>query len=75
MRLIVLVTVLAFVSILAKSSCERKCLEETDEEICESFGLQCGVTVHIEDGCGVPKDVDCNCPGEMSCSLETLKCE
>ena len=75
MRIIVLITILAFTSILARSSCVRACLEETDEEICESFGLQCGVTVHVEDGCGVMRDVECVCPAEMSCSMKNLSCE
>lgn len=75
MRYLILVAVLASVVILTKSATDKICLEETDEEVCDSVHIQCGVTVHIEDSCGNKKDVLCVCPSEMSCSLETLTCE
>lgn len=75
MRYIVLVSVLSFMVILTKNVTDRVCFDETDEEVCESVKIQCGVTVHIEDACGKKRDVICKCPEEMSCSLETLTCE
>lgn len=75
MRYVVLVSTLAFVVILTKSSTDKICFEETDEDICESVHIQCGVTIHIEDACGEKRDVVCKCPEEMNCSLETLTCE
>ena len=74
MRTLVLLTILAASVIITRSSCDRHCLEETDEEVCESFGTQCGVTVHLVE-CGEEKIVECSCPRDASCSLERLKCE
>jgi hypothetical protein len=73
-RTLVLLTVLAASVIIARSSCDRHCLEETDEEVCESFGTQCGVTVHIVE-CGEDRTVECSCPSNTVCSMEGLKCE
>lgn len=75
MRYIVLVTVLAGAVIMTKNATDKICLEEMDEEVCDSVHIQCGVTVHIEDSCGNKKDVLCACPSEMSCSLEDFKCK
>lgn len=75
MRYIVLVTIFSFTVILTKSATDVICFDETDEEICESVHIQCGVTVHIEDACGKKRDVQCTCPPAESCSLETLTCE
>jgi hypothetical protein len=60
--------------IIARSACDRQCLEETDEEVCESFGTQCGVTVHVVE-CGEDRTVECSCPSNTVCSMEGLKCE
>ena len=74
MRTLVLLTILAASVIITRSSCDRRCLEETDEEVCESFGTQCGVTVHLVE-CGVKRNVECSCPSSTVCSMEGLKCE
>lgn len=75
MRYVVLITVLTFAVILTKNATDKVCFDETDEEVCRSVNIQCGVTVHIEDACGNKRNVECKCPEEMSCSLETLTCE
>lgn len=75
MRYVLAVTVFSFVMIVVTRLTDKVCFDETDEEICESVHLECGVTVHIEDACGKKRNVECVCPSEMSCSLETLRCE
>lgn len=75
MRYVLLVTIFTMAVILTKNATKKICFEETDEEVCESVHLQCGVTVHIEDACGNKRNVECKCSEEMSCSLETLTCE
>ena len=75
MRYVLAVTVFSFVVIVMTRLTDKVCFEETNEEICESVHLECGVTVHIEDACGNKRNVECVCPSEMSCSLETLRCE
>lgn len=74
MRRILIAWVLFVVVASLKTLSQPICFEETDDEICESFGTQCGVTVHVEDGCGVSRTVDCNCDESKECILETLKC-
>jgi len=75
MRYLLVFGVLILSVTLTKVAADRVCLEETDDEICESFHLQCGVTVYIEDACGKKRYVECMCPPAGRCSLETLKCE
>lgn len=75
MRYVLAVTVFSFMVIITSRMTDKVCFEETDEEICESVHLECGVTVHIDDACGNKRNVECVCPSEMSCSLETLTCE
>lgn len=74
MRYLLLVTIFATMVILTKSATDKICVEETDEEVCRSIHVQCGVSVHIENECG-KKDVECKCQQSMSCSLETLTCK
>lgn len=74
MRYIVLLTVLAFSVILTKSATDRLCIEESEEEICKSVHIQCGVKIKVEDTCG-KREALCACPVNRSCSLETLTCE
>lgn len=75
MRYILAVTIFSFAVIVTTHLTDKVCFEETDEEICESFHLECGVTVHIEDACGEKRNVECLCPNDMSCSMETLTCD
>ena len=75
MRYILTVTVFSFVVIVMTRLTDKVCFEETDEEICESVHLECGVTVHVEDVCGNKRNVACVCPSEMRCSLKSLTCE
>jgi len=75
MRYVLAVTVFSFIVIITSRMTDKVCFDETDEEICESVHLECGVAVHIEDACGNKRNVECVCPHEMSCSLETLTCE
>jgi len=74
MRYIILLTVFAFSVILTKSATDKVCLEESDEEVCESIHVQCGVTARIENTCGI-REILCSCHDGSICSLETLKCE
>lgn len=75
MRYVFAVTFFSFIVILTSRLTDKICLEETDQEVCESVHLQCGVTVRVEDVCGNKKNVNCVCPDDMSCSLETLTCK
>lgn len=75
MRYVFAVTFFSFIVILTTRLTDKICLEETDQEVCESVHLQCGVSIHVEDACGNKKNVDCMCPNDMSCSLETLTCK
>lgn len=75
MRYVVLLSIFSFAVILAKSATDRICFDETDEDVCESVHIQCGVTIHVEDACGNKRNVECKCPAAESCSLETLTCQ
>jgi hypothetical protein len=58
----------------AKTATDAICYDETQEEICESFHIECGVTIRLTE-CGKEKTVTCTCRTEDSCSLESLKCQ
>lgn len=60
---------------LTKESIDAICLEETDAEICESFHIQCGVTIHMTNYCGKNREVNCECPVGESCSMGNLTCQ
>jgi len=74
MRYFFIMAVLIASVTLTKNATDHICLEETDEEICESFHLQCGVTIHMTDYCGEEKDVECICHVGESCSLNDFSC-
>ena len=75
MRYVLAVTVFSFVVIVITRLTDKVCFDETDEEICESVHLECGVTVHIEDSCNKSRNVECVCPSVMSCSMTSLTCK
>lgn len=75
MRYILAMSVFIAAVSLTKNACDRVCLEETDEEICESFHLQCGVTIHMTNYCGEAREVQCVCPVGESCSMSDLSCQ
>ena len=60
--------------IATKTVAEKICIDETQEEICDSFHVQCGVRVRVEDFCGNIKEFECKFPENRSCSLENLTC-
>jgi hypothetical protein len=74
-RYFLLFTVLIFSVATTKKCSDPLCFDETDEEICESFGTQCGVTVQVQDSCGKDRTVECECPTGKSCSTGSLKCD
>jgi len=59
---------------VTKAVTDRICYDETREEICESFGLQCGVTIMLSE-CGKEKSIECVCQPPESCSLKDFKCQ
>lgn len=59
---------------ITKNATDRVCIEETDQEICDSFHLQCGVTIRMTNYCGEKRNVQCDCPAGESCSMEDLSC-
>lgn len=50
------------------------CLRNDASSICESSGLECGVTIYTEDiRCGKNK-VECICPTGKLCDTKTFVC-
>lgn len=71
-----LLFIVLIVSVTTTKKCSDPiCFDESDEEICDSFGTQCGVTVRVQDFCGNDRTVECECPAGKSCSVESLKCD
>ena len=60
---------------LTKEATDRICLEETDVELCESFGLQCGVTIRMINHCGETREVMCTCHEGERCETRSLNCQ
>lgn len=75
MRYLLVFGVLILSVTLTKETTDRICLDETDEEICDSFHLQCGVTIHMTNYCGKSRDVQCICHSGESCSMLDLTCQ
>lgn len=75
MRYFLAFSVLILSVTLTKAASDRVCLDETDTEICESFHLQCGATIHMTNYCGKKREVECLCPVGESCSMNDLTCQ
>lgn len=48
--------------------------QDSDDEICSSTGLECGVTVSINDLQG-ERQIRCGCIKNATCNLNTFKCD
>ena len=75
MRYFLVFSVLILSVILTKETTDRIRLVETDEEVCESFHLQCGVTIRMTNYCGKNREVKCVCHVGESCSMNDLPCQ
>ena len=75
MRYFLVFSVLILSVSITKETTDRICLDESDGEICESFHLQCGVTIHMTNYCGEKREVHCVCPLGQSCSMSDLSCQ
>jgi len=49
-------------------------LQNSDDEICSSTGLECGVIVSINDLQG-ERRIQCGCAKDLICNLNTFKCD
>lgn len=47
---------------------------DSDDEICSSTGLECGVTVSMKDLQG-ERRIQCGCANDLICNLNTFKCD
>lgn len=47
--------------------------EETDEEVCDSTGLECGVDIKITNDMG-SRLIKCDCEENESCDLKNYTC-
>ena len=49
-------------------------LNDSDDEICSSTGLECGVTVSMKDLQG-ERRIQCGCVAGSICNLNMFKCD
>lgn len=74
MRYLLVFSVFVLSASVTKAVTDDICYDETQEEICESFHLQCGITVRLTE-CGKEKTVGCVCQTGESCVLKDFKCQ
>jgi hypothetical protein len=60
--------------VITKAATDVFCIDESDDEVCDSMGVECGVIVRLRV-CGERRIVRCTCQQPMSCSSKSLTCE
>lgn len=75
MRYFLIFSVLVISITLTKEATDKICLDESDQNLCESFGLQCGVTIRVTNRCGKTHEAMCICRGEESCNSRNFNCQ
>jgi hypothetical protein len=53
---------------------EQICSPESDEEFCDSVGVECGVDIKATDTCGEHRYIECRCVSGKTCVEKTLRC-
>lgn len=59
--------------VITKVATDVFCIDESDAEVCDSIGVECGVIVRLKV-CGVRRVVKCTCQETQKCSLGSFRC-
>jgi hypothetical protein len=58
---------------ITKAATDVFCIDESDAEVCDSMGVECGVIVRLRV-CGEKRQVMCVCADDQKCSMSSLQC-
>ena len=73
MRYLLIAGVFIASIVITKAATDVFCIDETDTEVCDSMGVECGVIVKLKV-CGERRIVRCMCQESQKCSLASLRC-